>query len=98
MPGSTVPPQELVGPMFQWENSLDLVREVLTGDGVRNLWWEIPISATTPALSCWGCSKACELNPFSSSGKVKREEDWLLQKMSTFFRGEWEKSKKEGHF
>lgn len=75
MPKGTVPPQEPVGPMFRWEDSLAPVRKMLTAGGVRSLSWEMPISATAPAMSCWGCCKTCKLNLFSSSGKVEREED-----------------------
>lgn len=80
--------------MLQWEDSLAPVREVLTGDGLGYLWWEMPIPATAPALSCWGCYKACELNLFSSSGKVGQEEDLAAAENVSFFQGRIRKIKK----
>lgn len=91
-------PVDPVDPVFQWEDSLAPAREALPVGGLCYLWREMPISATAPAQSCWGCSKACELNWFSSSGKVEREEDLAAAENVNFFQGRIGKIKKKGHF
>lgn len=88
MLNDTMPPREPVGPVSHWEDSLAPVRKMLTGNEMRSLCWEMPISASAPALSCWGCPKACELKLFSSSRRVEREGNLAdAENVNFFWRG-----------
>lgn len=55
----------------------------------------MPTSSSAPAMSCWGCPKACELKLFSNNGKVVKERDLAAEENINFFLGGWEKLKKK---